>query len=417
MGKVLTVAAAIIAILAAPLLAALVIAGIAVPAARATVPAVCAGVVPTAGAWRVPFVQAYIVSSRGIGWSYHPVFKRWNFHGGQDMSTLPGPGPIVAANTGRVIRAGWDTTGYGNTIDLQHAGGITTRYAHLASIDPAITVGATVQAGQRLGVEGTTGASTGPHLHFEIAVHGQRVNPLTFMREHGAPLDGHAPTATPTRETAPKQAQRKAEAIVPVAGPKNTAALPPPGEPRRNSLHNPALPIPPDILTLYVAAGNKYGIPWPLLAGIGMEETAHGRITGTSTAGAQGIMQFLPATWATMGVDGNGDGRADITDLADSIYSAANYLTHEGARSGTDGIRQALYAYNHATWYVNDVLYYATGYQADQPLSLAGNCPMTFREGDAVPKPRRSWHTARSFFKVDGAEARPVDFGAQGEPP
>ncbi len=197
MGKVLAVAAVILALLAAPLLAALVIAGIGVPAARATVPVACAGVVPAAGAWRVPFLQPYVVSSRGIGWSYHPVFKRWNFHGGQDMSTLPGPGPIVAANTGRVIRAGWDTTGYGNTVDLEHAGGISTRYAHLASIDPAIAVGATVQVGQRLGVEGSTGASTGPHLHFEIAVHGQRVNPLTFMRAHGAPLDGRAPAPTP----------------------------------------------------------------------------------------------------------------------------------------------------------------------------------------------------------------------------
>ncbi len=160
-----------------------------------------------------------------------------------------------------------------------------------------------------------------------------------------------------------------------MAGPKNTEALPPPGQPRRNSLHNPPLPIPPDILALYVAAGKKYRIPWPLLAGIGMEETAHGRITGTSTAGAQGIMQFLPATWATMGVDGNGDGHADITNDADSIHSAANYLAHSGAKSGADGIRRALYAYNHATWYINDVLYYANTYQAGQPSGLVGTCP------------------------------------------
>jgi Transglycosylase SLT domain len=73
-------------------------------------------------------------------------------------------------------------------------------------------------------------------------------------------------------------------------------------------------------------------------------------------------MQFMPATFAAYGVGGNGDGRVTITDDADSIYSAANYLVADGASSGPDGIRQALYAYNHALWYVNDVLYYAASY-------------------------------------------------------
>jgi hypothetical protein len=190
MGKMLTVAAALVlAVVGAPLLAALVLAGATVPTAAAG-RGDCALAVLAAGEWRPPFMQAYTVSSRGIGWSYHPVFKRWNFHGGQDMSSLPGPGPIFAANTGRVIRAGWDATGYGNTVDLRHAGGIQTRYAHLATIDPTIVPGATVSAGQRLGTEGTTGASTGNHLHFEVAVNGKRIDPITFMRNHHAPLDG-----------------------------------------------------------------------------------------------------------------------------------------------------------------------------------------------------------------------------------
>lgn len=197
MGKLLAAAAVLIlAVVAAPLLAALAIAGAAAPAAPAG-PGVCAAGAPAAGEWRPPFVQAYTVSSRGIGWSYHPVFKRWNFHGGQDMSSLPGPGPIVAANTGRVIRAGWDATGYGNTVDLQHAAGIQTRYAHLAAIGPNIVPGAILAAGQRLGTEGTTGASTGNHLHFEVAVNGTRIDPRTFMRDHHAPLDGRAVTAAP----------------------------------------------------------------------------------------------------------------------------------------------------------------------------------------------------------------------------
>ncbi len=65
-----------------------------------------------------------------------------------------------------------------------------------------------------------------------------------------------------------------------------------------------------------------------------MEETGHGRTTATSSAGAQGLMQFMPATWAAYGVDGDGDGRAEITDPADSAMSAANYLTASGVTTG-----------------------------------------------------------------------------------
>ena len=107
-----------------------------------------------------------------------------------------------------------------------------------------------------------------------------------------------------------------------------------------------------------------------------MEETAHGRATATSTAGAQGLMQFMPATFAAYGVDGDGDGRASIRNDADSVFSAANYLTKSGVTKGPDGVRKALYAYNHATWYVNDVLHYAHAYGGGlvlgDPTSCAG---------------------------------------------
>jgi cell wall-associated NlpC family hydrolase len=139
-------------------------------------------------------------------------------------------------------------------------------------------------------------------------------------------------------------------------------ALPPPGRPRQNSLHNLPLPVPHKIKKIYLAAATKYKIPWTLLAGIGMEETGHGRNNHTSSAGAKGLMQFMPGTWASMGVDGDGDGRADIHNDADSIYSAANYLTKSGVRAGPVGVRRALFAYNPINWYVNDVLYYASRY-------------------------------------------------------
>ncbi|MBK8462862.1 MAG: lytic transglycosylase domain-containing protein [Nigerium sp.] len=141
-------------------------------------------------------------------------------------------------------------------------------------------------------------------------------------------------------------------------------ALPPVGTPRRASLTNPPTPIPARILTLYQQAAARSRVPWPLLAGVGMAETNHGHLTATSSAGARGLMQFLPATFAAYGVDADGDGRATIDSDADSIHSAARYLAASGA-TRTDGIRRALYAYNHATWYVNDVLHYAHHYQTD----------------------------------------------------
>ena len=149
--------------------------------------------------------------------------------------------------------------------------------------------------------------------------------------------------------------------------PTNTTGLvlPAPGGQRRASLTNPPTPIPDRIQALYMAAASRYQLPWTLLAGIGMEETNHGRNNTTSSAGAQGLMQFMPATFARYAVDGDGDGKTIITSDADSIYSAANYLVASGALHGPDGIRGALYAYNHALWYVNDVLYYAAAYSGE----------------------------------------------------
>lgn len=153
--------------------------------------------------------------------------------------------------------------------------------------------------------------------------------------------------------------------------------LPQPRTPRRNSLRQPALPIPAPVQRLYVAAANRYEVPWTLLAGIGMEETGHGRIRATSTAGARGLMQFMPATFTAIGVDGNGDGETVIDDDADSIFSAANYLTRSGVSQGADGVRKALYAYNHGHWYVNDVLTYAHAYGGGTVLGDPDDCGAT----------------------------------------
>jgi cell wall-associated NlpC family hydrolase len=336
---VLLVAPLLVIMMLAPLLIALIVAGIIAPALVSTI--ACeqdAPVAATAG-WRPPFQQRYTLTSP-FGLRYHPIYKQWRLHTGQDLASLPGAGPVVAASSGTVISAR-NEPAYGNIVTLRHSGNVRTRYAHLGSIDPIIRPGAMVAVGQKLGVEGSTGASTGLHLHFQVEINGRPVNPVPFMAARGAPLDGTA--VAPSPETpSPDSLSLKGEALDGGVG----FPLPAPGQPRQDSLHNPPLPIPTKIKNLYIAAATKYKIPWTLLAGIGMEETGHGRNNRTSSAGAQGLMQFMPATWRSMGVDG--DGRADIHNDADSVHSAANYLTKSGVTAGAAGARRALFAYNPA---------------------------------------------------------------------
>jgi hypothetical protein len=133
--------------------------------------------------------------------------------------------------------------------------------------------------------------------------------------------------------------------------------------------------IPPEYLRLYRAAGARYGLDWAVLAGIGKVECDHGRDPdpscthegATNSAGAGGPMQFIAATWATYGMDGDGDGWRDRWDAADAIYGAANYLHASGAPGD---YRSAIFAYNHAGWYVTEVQRWAAKYRGP-PSSLA----------------------------------------------
>jgi peptidoglycan hydrolase CwlO-like protein len=113
---------------------------------------------------------------------------------------------------------------------------------------------------------------------------------------------------------------------------------------------------------LYRASARKYGFgeDWYVLAAVGKVESNHGENMGTSSSGAMGPMQFLPSTWETAGVDGNGDGAANIMDPRDAIPAAARYLQSGGAPQ--DWYR-ALFTYNHADWYVLKVLGVAEGYR------------------------------------------------------
>jgi soluble lytic murein transglycosylase-like protein len=105
-----------------------------------------------------------------------------------------------------------------------------------------------------------------------------------------------------------------------------------------------------ELLADYRAAEKRFGVHWQVLAAVNLIETAFGRVDSRSSAGAQGPMQFLPATWRAYGLGG------DIHSARDAILGAANYLHRSGA-PGDD--RRALYAYNHSTLYVDAVLTYA----------------------------------------------------------
>jgi murein DD-endopeptidase MepM/ murein hydrolase activator NlpD len=111
--------------------------------------------------------------------------------------------------------------------------------------------------------------------------------------------------------------------------------------------------IPPFLIPIYQAAGIEYQVPWQVLAGINEIETDYGRNLSVSSAGAVGWMQFLPSTWKEWAVDANGDGVADPYNPVDAVFTAARYLHAAGASSN---ISKAIFAYNHAGWYVESVL-------------------------------------------------------------
>ena len=150
--------------------------------------------------------------------------------------------------------------------------------------------------------------------------------------------------------------------------------------------------IPSDYLALYRQAGQKYGIPWNVLAAVGKVESDHGRSnlpgvkSGENHAGAGGPMQFLASTWARYGVDGNNDGVKNRYDPADAIHGAANYLKASGA---PEQMRKALYAYNHAWWYVDKVMAQAARYAAGEfttdPAAGTIQCAMVGPDGFIAP--------------------------------
>lgn len=133
-------------------------------------------------AWPAP---GYTTITSPFGMRLHPVLKVYRLHTGTDIATPTGA-PIVAANSGVVIKSMY-TSGYGNMVMINHGGGVSTVYAHGSEI--IAETGQLVERGEVIMKAGSTGWSTGPHLHFEIRINGQYVNPLPYITKQSNIMD------------------------------------------------------------------------------------------------------------------------------------------------------------------------------------------------------------------------------------
>ncbi|MGN1418825.1 MAG: murein hydrolase activator EnvC family protein [Acutalibacteraceae bacterium] len=129
--------------------------------------------------WVWPLGSASCYISSGYG-NRSASISGWSFHGGIDIA---GGGiygkPVYASRGGRVITASWGNTGYGNYVMIDHGDGFATLYGHCSSL--CVTTGQTVAKGQQIANVGSTGNSTGPHLHFEVRYNGEKQNPLNYV--------------------------------------------------------------------------------------------------------------------------------------------------------------------------------------------------------------------------------------------
>ena len=133
---------------------------------------------PPVGSGKFGYPSTTTSVSSPYGYRIHPVYGTRKFHSGVDFPVGTGT-PIFATADGKVISAGWNG-GYGNTVIIDHGGGYTSLYAHNSSL--VVSVGQYVTKGQVVSKAGSTGVSTGPHLHFEIRINGSTTDPMPYLR-------------------------------------------------------------------------------------------------------------------------------------------------------------------------------------------------------------------------------------------
>lgn len=184
------------ALLTAPLFVAVVVVAVIVPATTADACEDPVGVV--AGGWRPPVVDRYDLTAR-----FGQAGSMWSsgHHTGLDFAIMGPDRSIVAAAAGTVSSSNYSSA-YGNQVVVDHGGGISTRYGHMAQ-PSTVPVGRSVKAGTRLGTEGATGNVTGAHLHFEVINAGTATDPEAFLKTQGVTLDGSVVELAQTPNSGP----------------------------------------------------------------------------------------------------------------------------------------------------------------------------------------------------------------------
>jgi len=135
---------------------------------------------------RKPVVEGDMRSVFGM--RRHPILGYYRMHNGVDWAARVGT-PILAAGNGTIRSAGWDS-GYGRRVEIQHTNGYVTTYSHMSAFGRGITEGARVRQGQVIGYLGSSGLSTGPHLHYEVMINERHVDPLAIKLPRGRELEG-----------------------------------------------------------------------------------------------------------------------------------------------------------------------------------------------------------------------------------
>jgi Transglycosylase SLT domain/Peptidase family M23 len=260
---------------------------------------------------------------------------------------LPIPGTVVSASCAPATTTSTTTSSPTTTA--------ATTSSTSSSASPSSTTTSSTTTRPSSTTTSTTTTQTAPHT----TTPGKKQRPST-RKQTTTTSTTTSTTTTSSRTKAkskkPKKSKKKSKSssagVPSSSNPTFSFALPgaaPLGVP---NFFIDSFRIPPFLLPIYQAAGIQYDVPWQILAAINEIETDYGRNLSVSSAGAVGWMQFLPSTWKQWGIDANGDKVADPYNPVDAIFSAARYLRAAGANKN---VSQAIFAYNHASWYVQSV--------------------------------------------------------------
>jgi hypothetical protein len=285
---------------------------------------------------------------------------------------------LVTLVTGQTVTVSMDVPP-GTPLDQIHPPGITTPIIGIQEITPAETPTAPVEVGTTTTPSSTTPAApptsqptpASPDTPQSSGHSAEKTTAAKHNSQGQVETDAGALKAI-NKAAAKNGADRNADGTPTDTNPTFSFALPGPAPIGVPNFFIEKFRIPPFLLPIYQAAGIQYGVRWEILAAINEIETDYGRNLNISTAGAVGWMQFLPSTWKRYGLDANSDGVKDPYNPVDAIFTTARYLKAAGADKD---IRRAIFAYNHAGWYVDSVLLRARligGLPTDLVSSLTG---------------------------------------------